>query len=136
MGCIRMGDFFFSPSPFALHIKSSDQTEFPACHLNQLAFHSLSLALVSIRKPCLGADCLFLILNLPLSFGVGDRPPEMGFVELGVSWDLGPGQGTGASDYIRIKYVALSSPGRCLPVHFPGEFLSFRDDEVFTRWEV
>lgn len=62
---------------------------------------------------------------------MGNGLPEMEFVELGVSWDLGFGGGTEASDYIRIKYVVLR---RCLPVHFPGEFLSFKDDEVFTHW--
>lgn len=76
----------------------------------------------------------FLDLEFATQFWGGCGLPAMEFIELGVSWDLGPGGGTEASDYIRIKYVALGSPGRCLPVHFPGEFLSFEDDEVFTRW--
>lgn len=121
MCALKTGD----PFPITL---SSDQTEFPACHLNVSTLHLSSPALVSIRK--LQQEMLKrvtgLTLNLPLSFGVGDGLPEMEFVELlgmkqtslGVSWDLGHGWDTKTSDYIRIKYVALSFLGRCLHIHW------------------
>lgn len=46
--------------------------------------------------------------------------------------DLAPGWDTGASDYIRIKYVVFGSLERCLHVLSTGEFLRFKGDEVFT----
>lgn len=50
--------------------------------------------------------------------------------------DLGAGRDTEASDYIRIKYVACSSLGRCLLVLSTGEFLCFEGDGVFTQRQV